>query len=60
MPNSHALDALLHATAPIPLSEVRKFIDESNNRLIAEFLSNLRDNDLDRTRLYKKWEGRKK
>lgn len=38
----HALDALLHATAPIPLPQVRKLIDESNNRIIAEFLEFLR------------------
>jgi hypothetical protein len=34
----HALDSILHANEPIPPPQVRKIIDESNNRLIAEFL----------------------
>jgi len=43
MKDNDALDALLHATAPIPLSEVRKLIDDSNTRLISKFLEELKE-----------------
>lgn len=42
MKDTHALDALLHATAPIPLPEVRKLIIEALNRERKEFLDDLK------------------
>jgi len=36
------LDALVHATSPTPLPQVRKLIDESNDRLIEEFVEDLK------------------
>ena len=41
MKDTHALDALLHANAPIPLPEVRKLIIEALNREREEFLLDL-------------------
>ena len=35
--NTDALDALLHAVAPIPLHKVTKLIHDSNQELISEF-----------------------
>lgn len=42
MKDNHALDAVLHATAPIPLAEVRKLIDEALNRERDEFLEDIK------------------
>jgi len=41
------LDALVHATFPTPLVEVRKLIDESNNNLIVEFVEDLKKCEID-------------
>ena len=60
MKNSDILDALLLTMGPNLPTRIRRLIDDSNKRLVAEFLEDLRDNDLDRTRLYKKWEEKAK
>lgn len=39
---SDALDALLHAVAPIELPEVNKFIKEAKQELISEFVKDLK------------------
>jgi len=72
---THALDALLHATAPIPLIEVHKLIQDSNNELISEFVkdwsfymclkfsnikSRVRKMAIFENWMYKKWEARSK
>ncbi len=42
MNNNDMLDAVLHANAPMPLPQVRKLIIESEERLIDEFLEDLK------------------